>query len=108
MPQAPEVGGFELAVKTDATAVRTKTAKVRGLAAAGAAVKAMLATLADELAQGEAVWLAGFGTFAAKDRPARTGRNPRTGERFTVPASRRVAFRPRKALRDAANRGSER
>ena len=71
---------------------------------ADSAVKAALAALADALARGEAVRLAGFGAFVAQDRPARTGRNPRTGAEIAVPASRSVRFRAGKVLRDAVNR----
>ena len=63
--------------------------------------------VAGALARGEAVRLAGFGAFAAKERPARTGRNPATGAPIAVPASRRVSFRAGKGLRDAVSRGSE-
>ena len=77
------------------------------LADADAAVKAVLASVAGALGRGETVRLAGFGTFEAKDRPARAGRNPGTGAPVAVPASRGVRFRPGKALRDAVQRGSE-
>ena len=70
---------------------------------ADAAVKAVLASLAGALARGETVRLAGFGTFAATARAARTGRDPRTGAALALPASRRVSFRAGKALRDAVN-----
>ena len=68
-----------------------------------AAVKAVLAAVAGALGRAEPVRLAGFGTFEAKDRPARSGRNPRTGAPVAVPASRGVRFRAGKALRDAVD-----
>ena len=68
-------------------------------------VKAVLAALAGALGQGERVRLAGFGTFDTKDRPARSGRNPRTGAPVAVPASRAVRFRAGKTLRDAVRHG---
>ena len=74
-----------------------------GAAQADAAVKAVLAALAGALAGGEPVRLAGFGTFEAKGRPARKGRNPRTGAPIAVPASKAVRFRAALALRDAVN-----
>lgn len=77
-----------------------------GEAEADTAVRAVLSAVTQALSQGEAVRLAGFGTFGTKDRPARTARNPRTGEPVAVPASRSVSFRAGKALRAAANRGS--
>ena len=73
---------------------------------ADAAVKAVIAALAGALGRGETVRLSGFGTFEAKDRPARIGRNPGTGAPVAVPASRGVRFRAGKALRDAVRHGS--
>ena len=57
----------------------------------------------EALAKNEAVRIAGFGTFATKNRPARTGRNPRTGEVVSIPASVAPAFRAGKALKGAVN-----
>ncbi len=71
---------------------------------AEAAVGAVFASMADALARGEDVAVAGFGRFARKDRPAREGRNPRTGERIAVGPSSGVSFRAGKALKDALNR----
>ena len=71
--------------------------------AAEAAVNSMLSGIAASLARGEAVTLLGFGTLAARRRPARTARNPRTGESIPVAASTTAAFKPGKALRDALN-----
>ena len=47
------------------------------------------------------VQLVGFGSFEVKERPARVGRNPRTGETLTIPACKMVKFRPGKMLKDA-------
>ena len=52
------------------------------------------------LAQGEKVQLSGFGTFEAKEREARIGRNPRTKEAVEIPATRVPAFKASKALKD--------
>lgn len=54
-----------------------------------------------ELADGGQVSIAGFGKFEVRDRAARTGRNPQTGEELEIPASKAPAFRPGKALRDS-------
>jgi DNA-binding protein HU-beta len=70
-------------------------------AAAGRAVDAMTATIADALKGGETVSLIGFGTFAVKERAARTGRNPKTGETIAIGASKSPAFKAGKALKDA-------
>ena len=75
-----------------------------GLAAADVAVGAVLAGVSGALASGDTVRLAGLGTFAAKDRSARTARNPRIGRKHAVSASRSVSFRAGKGLRDAVNR----
>lgn len=75
------------------------------LSDADAAVKAALEAVEDALTRGETVRLTGFGTFAPKERAARPGRNPRTGEEIAVPASRRVRFRPGNALLAAMNSG---
>ena len=55
------------------------------------------------LKKGETVSLVGFGSFDARQRAARTGRNPRTGETIEIPASRNPAFKAGKALKDAVN-----
>ena len=66
-------------------------------------VAAVFAAIGDSLAKGEAVSIAGFGTFATKNRPARQGRNPRTGEAIAIAASTTPAFKPGKTLREAVN-----
>ena len=73
--------------------------------AAEAAVKSVLSGIAGSLARGEAVSLPGFGTFGTRSRPARTGRNPRTGERMEIAASTAPTFKAGKPLRDAVNAG---
>ena len=63
------------------------------------AVTAMLETVAETLAAGEKVQLVGFGTFEAREREARTAKNPRTGETVEVAASRVPAFKAGQALK---------
>ena len=70
---------------------------------AGIALDATLAAISGALAEGEAVQLIGFGTFSTKERAAREGRNPRTGESVKIEASKAVAFKPGKALKDKVN-----
>ncbi len=53
------------------------------------------------LGQGATVNLVGFGKFEPKERAARTGRNPQTGESIDVPAKTVVTFKPSKAMKDA-------
>lgn len=72
-------------------------------AAAGRALDATLDAMTKTLASGDSVSLVGFGTFSVKERAARTGRNPRTGEPIQIAASKNVAFKAGKALKDAAN-----
>ena len=76
--------------------------------AAGDAVDAVFEAIAEALARGEDVRIAGFGTFGTKRRPARTGRNPRTGESLNIAASTVPAFKAGKPLRDAVNAGGSR
>jgi DNA-binding protein HU-beta len=83
----------------DAVAERTGLAK----SDAARAVEAVLGTVTETLQKGDQVALSGFGTFVAKSRAARTGRNPRTGESIAIPASRVPAFKAGKALKDALN-----
>ena len=66
-----------------------------------AAVNAAIAAVTEALKTGEKVQLVGFGSFEVKTRPARTGRNPGTGEAIHIKASRKVAFRPVKELKEA-------
>ena len=68
-----------------------------------AALTAFTASVEDALKVGDKVQLTGFGTFEVKERAARTGRNPRTGEDVEIPASKAASFKPGKALKDALN-----
>ena len=69
------------------------------------AVDSMFAVIDEALANGEEAQIAGFGTFAARTRPARTGRNPRTGEAISISASKSPSFKAGKAISDAVNGG---
>lgn len=64
-------------------------------------VETIVDTIVDTLKSGGEVSIAGLGIFSTKMRPARQGRNPRTGETIQVPAMRTAKFRPAKALKDA-------
>jgi len=61
---------------------------------------ATLETIASALMRGDNVQLVGFGTFEVKDRAARTGRNPQTGDAIQIAASKIPSFKPSKALKD--------
>jgi len=72
-------------------------------AAAGRALDAMIETVEDTLKKGDQVVLVGFGTFSVKERAARTGRNPQTGEPIEIAAANIPSFKAGKALKDAVN-----
>ncbi len=68
---------------------------------AEAAVKAVVDSIAEALADGDKVALVGFGTFDVKTRAARTGKNPRTGEKIEIPEAKVPSFKAGSALKDA-------
>lgn len=65
------------------------------------ALTAVIDTITAALVAGDKVQLVGFGTFETKQREARTGRNPRSGETIEIPAASLPAFKAGKALKDA-------
>lgn len=67
------------------------------------AVNAVFDAIADSLKKGDEVRLMGFGSFAVSERAASEGRNPRTGEKIRIPASKQVKFKVGKGLKDAVN-----
>lgn len=71
---------------------------------ADAALKAVVDTVTEALVKGDKVQLVGFGTFEVRARGERTGRNPRTKETITIPASKAPAFKAGKALKDAVSK----
>ena len=70
---------------------------------AEAAVNATTEAIAEALKAGDKVQLIGFGTFEVKERAARTGRNPKTGEAVEIPASKYVAFSAGSDLKNKVN-----
>jgi nucleoid DNA-binding protein len=116
----PRHGPSSLTLKNHMTkqqlieAVSTKTG--HGKADVDAIVEATLATIADKLQSSERVDLRGFGSFVVKEKKARQGRNPRTGETIQIAAKRDAGFKPGKELteklgqvqaKSAANSSSE-
>lgn len=86
--------------KTDliaAVAERTELTKKD----AGNAVNAVFDLISETLASGDSVQLIGFGNFEVRDRAARKGRNPQTGEEIDIPASKTPAFKPGKQLKES-------
>ena len=67
------------------------------------AVKAFTDVVTEELVNGGKIQLVGFGTFEVSERPAREGRNPRTGETMTIAATKTPKFKVGKALKDMVN-----
>ena len=65
------------------------------------AVNATIDAITESLAKGDKVQVAGLGSFEVKNREARTGRNPQTGETIQIAASKLPAFKAAKALKDA-------
>ncbi len=69
------------------------------------ALNAFLETIQETLAKGDKVQLVGFGTFEARDRKAREGRNPRNPEeKIKIPASKAPVFKAGKSLKEAVNK----
>ncbi|WMX53338.1 HU family DNA-binding protein [Peribacillus sp. R9-11] len=65
------------------------------------AVDALFETIANTHAKEEKIQVVGFGTFDVRERAARTGRNPQTGEEIQIAASKVPAFKPGKELKEA-------
>ena len=72
-------------------------------AAADKVVSAVLDAIGAELAKGEKVSFPGFGTFEVRERAARTGRNPQTGEEMQIAASKAPAFKAGSAFKQKVN-----
>jgi DNA-binding protein HU-beta len=70
---------------------------------ATSATEAVLGTIISTLGKGDQVGLVGFGTFSVRERAARTGRNPQTGETIQIKASKSPGFKAGKAFKDAVN-----
>ena len=87
----------ELIENIAASADITKAAAVRAL-------DSMIDSITDSLKHGDSVVLVGFGTFSVRDRAARTGRNPQTGEEIQIKAAKVPAFKAGKALKEACNK----
>ena len=69
------------------------------------ALASVLDTISDSVANGDKVTLPGFGTFETRDRAARQGRNPQTGETMEIAASTSVGFKPGAQLKQAVAKG---
>ena len=67
------------------------------------AVDGVFGAITDALKKGDEVRLVGFGTFAVSERASSEGRNPRTGAKISIPASKQPKFKAGKGLKDAVN-----
>lgn len=85
--------------KSDLAAAVAETGMTKKQATA--AVDTMIDSIKDALAKGESVRLVGFGTFSVKNRKARIGRNPQTGEELQIKAKKVPVFSAGKGLKDA-------
>jgi len=83
----------------DAVAAATELKKTE----ASKAIDAVFDTIAAALKAGDEVRLVGFGTFSVAARSASEGRNPRTGEKIAIAASKQAKFKPGKSLKDELN-----
>lgn len=83
----------------------THVAEAAGISKSDAAkaVDAVFDGISDALKKGDEVRLIGFGTFAVASRAASEGRNPRTGEKIKIAASKQPKFKAGKSLKDAVN-----
>jgi DNA-binding protein HU-beta len=70
---------------------------------AGRAVDAVISSVTKALKNGDNVTVVGFGTFQVRERAARSGRNPKTGDTIQINASKNPSFKAGKALKDAVN-----
>jgi DNA-binding protein HU-beta len=84
-----------------------KVAQATGLSRKDAivALEIFLSAIKDGLKDGDKISLVGFGTFYVKNKKARNGRNPRTGERIQIPPKMIATFKPGKAFRQLVNGG---
>lgn len=71
---------------------------------AGAAINAIVQTITEVLVEKDKLIIPGFGTFETRERAARVGRNPATGEEIKIPASIVPAFKPSKVLKEQVNK----
>lgn len=71
-------------------------------------VESVLKHLSDALVQGETVKISSFGTFSVRDKTARIGRNPKTGEEVPITPRRVLSFRPSHMMKDRVNAGNGR
>lgn len=70
-------------------------------------VESVLGHMSDALVSGESVKISSFGTFSIRDKTARVGRNPKTGQAAAIPPRRVLTFRPSHLMKDAVAAGNK-
>lgn len=68
-------------------------------------VELVFETMKDTLAEGEKIKISGFGNFVVREKRARVGRNPQTGDKITITERRVLTFKPSQVLKDSLNEG---
>ena len=71
-------------------------------------VESVLTHMSDALAKGDSVKISSFGTFSIRDKAARVGRNPKTGEEVPITPRRVLSFRPSHLMKDRVAAGNKR
>jgi DNA-binding protein HU-beta len=95
-------GGIPRMNKTELIEAMAESADI-SKAAANRALEGMVEAITNAVKGGDTVSIIGFGTFSVRERAARTGRNPKTGEEIQIAASKSPAFKAGKAFKDAVN-----
>ncbi|ATG97291.1 HU family DNA-binding protein [Mesoplasma lactucae] len=85
-------------------AVKVAEANDLSQAAADKIITSVFATISTSLVKGDEIMIPGFGKFSISHRAARTGLNPRTKEKLTIPASKSVKFKAGKQLKESVNK----
>lgn len=90
---------------TKADIIEAVYEKVGGVSKKEAAelVETVFSTVKDTLERGEKIKISGFGNFIVREKKARVGRNPQTGEEITISARRVLTFKPSQVLKNALN-----
>lgn len=74
-------------------------AKIKNRSAAGRALRCIVNTIVESARNGNRITITGLGTFGPRDKAARKGRNPRTGETIEIPARRTIRFKASASLK---------
>ncbi len=98
-----KISGVKTMNKTELVALVAEKAEL-SKKDADSAVNAVLESIIEAVARKDKVQIVGFGTFEARERKAKVGKNPRTGEEINIAASVVPAFKAGKAFKDATNK----